>query len=800
MRKAWIIKGNNERIPDGLLNEAGSHVIAKLLVSRGIDSAAKARDFLNPLKMSITNPCVFSQMQRAVERIKDAVANGEKVIIYGDFDADGTTSTAVLYKTLKEIGADVEYYIPNRETESHGLNTKAIVSLISKKRAKLFITVDCGITNVQEVSLASTFKADVIITDHHEAPAELPNAYAIINPKAQNALVEDLSSQEIEGLSYLAGVGVVLKLCCSLLEVFEKEDFVNELLPLVAVGTVADVVPLLYENRCFVEMGLMLIRAMKHKGLTMLLKSAGVNDFENITSETIAFTIAPRLNAAGRLDTANVALKVLISEDEKELEDSVNTLNRLNLERQSICDDTFREALEMVQNDPNQGNHSIVLFNSTWHIGIIGIVASKLVEYFNKPVFLMTKDEEDSNVIRCSCRSISQVNVYEILSMHSELFLGFGGHSMAAGFSFDEKTITFENFKERLNSSIKEYTADIDMSPFVEVDMELAPEEINSTLIEELKKLEPYGAKNEHPLFVLNNLKLNSYKMIGQNANHLKMYLSSDNRNSFECVKWSVPEFKVPVNSMIDIVFAPKINSFNGQETVQLDVKDIHSEFLDKEEDKKQRKFVILDHRKKTNILSQVVDYIENAKNKISVFAETKEIKDILSKHEAIKGTIFTREEIPEKANQVMLFDCPPSADVFKEIVSTSNPEIVHLMHFKNENLSPESLVKMLSGMLKYCYNNKNGEFNISDISKALNITNSAVTSALNVFVAAGMTELEELDVEEYRLKSFESAPYSKIAEQEGFSGFLEEIEVISDFKEKLETANIDELYTIISR
>lgn len=800
MRKIWKIRGNSEGIPDEILKAAGSNVIAKLLVNRGIDSVSKINDFLNPLNMQITHSSVFSQMQKAVERVKDAIANGEKIIIYGDFDADGITSTAVLYKTLKEIGADVEYYIPNRETESHGLNTKAIAGLISKKRAKLFITVDCGITNVQEVAVASTFKADVIITDHHEAPAELPNAYAIINPKAQNALAEDLSAQEIEGLSYLAGVGVVLKLCCALLEVFEKEDFINELLPLVAVGTVADVVPLLYENRCFVTMGLMLIKAMKHKGLTTLLKSAGLTDFDGVTSETIAFTIAPRLNAAGRLDTANIALKVLISDDEKELEEGVNILNSLNQERQALCDDTFKEALEMVQNEPDQGKHSIVLFNPNWHIGIIGIVASKLVEYFNKPVFLMTKDDVDSNVIRCSCRSVLQVNVYEILSLHSELFLGFGGHSMAAGFSFEEKTINFSDFKERLNATIAEYTANLDLSPFLEAEMELALEDVNFTLIEELRKLEPYGAKNEHPLFVLNNLNLNSYKMIGQNANHLKMNLGSDNRHSFECVKWSVSEFKVPVNSTLDIVFVPKINSFNGQETVQLDVKDIHSEFLDKEEEKNQRKFLILDHRKKTNILSQVVEYIENAKNKISVFAETKEIKDILAKYETIKGAIFAREEIPENANQVMFFDCPPSEEVLKEIVSTSNPDIVHLMHFKNKNLSPEALVKMLSGMLKYCHNNKNGTCNINDIAKALNITNSAVRLALNVFVSAGMIELEELDVEEYKLNFLESSQYSKIAEQEGFGMLIEEIKTISDFKDKVETANIDEIYSIISK
>lgn len=244
-----------------------------------------------------------------MDRIFDAIEKQEKIIIYGDFDCDGVTSTSLLYKTLTHLGANVEYYIPNRENENHGLNTKALVKLIAKQRAKLIITVDCGVSDVEQVAFANGFKVDVIITDHHEAPSVLPEAYAIINPKAVNALDKDLNVEQINALNELAGVGVAFKLACALLETKKDYDFANNLLPFVAVGTIADVVPILYENRSFVYAGLKLIESGIHYGLTKLLESGGYEIKNGVTSENIAFGVAPRINAAGRLDTVEPAVK-----------------------------------------------------------------------------------------------------------------------------------------------------------------------------------------------------------------------------------------------------------------------------------------------------------------------------------------------------------------------------------------------------------------------------------------------------------------------------------------------------------
>ncbi|MBQ7125564.1 DHH family phosphoesterase, partial [bacterium] len=299
MRKEWVLDSNISK---------EKSLVKRLLISRGIKTEEEIHEFLNPLEMDITSPIVFTDMEKAIERLSRAIDSEEVIIIYGDFDADGVTSTSVLYKTLKYLGANVHYFIPDRENEGHGFDKKALIKLMTTVKPKVIISVDCGISDVDAVNFINTFKTiDVIITDHHEAPEELPKAYAIINPKAPNALDENLSSKQIEYLTYLAGCGVAFKVAQALLIKYEKTEFVYEILPFVAVGTVADVVPLLGENRYFVTKGLELISRGKHYGLKRLLESAGFDITKGITSENIAFGVAPRINASGRLDTVDAA-------------------------------------------------------------------------------------------------------------------------------------------------------------------------------------------------------------------------------------------------------------------------------------------------------------------------------------------------------------------------------------------------------------------------------------------------------------------------------------------------------------
>ncbi len=770
----------------------GSKVLAVLLKNRGIDTPEKIIKFLNPLKSKLSNPNVFVHMQKAVERIKSAVENNEHITVYGDFDADGITSAALLYLTLKEIGANVDYYLPDRSSESHGLNTKALVKIIAKQKSKLIITVDCGISNIAEVNFAKGFKVDIIITDHHEAPEVLPDAYAIINPKAPDSVNSELDIEELQSLNFLAGVGVAFKLACALLEQFNSEEFVNEILPLAAVGTIGDVVELIGENRSIVAMGLELIKNGRHKGIQKILKAAGIENTSAITAENIAFGIVPRLNAAGRLESAATAIKLLISDDDNELDEITKTLNDLNALRQELCDDTFNTAKMMYLNNKHQNKNSIILFNDSWHIGIIGIVASKLVENYNKPVFLMTKDANSPNIIRCSCRSIQNLNIHAVLSQHKDLFEGFGGHKMAAGFSFDENKISFDKFKNVLSKTIEEFSQNIDFNNItVEADMEISPEDINIDTINLIDKLQPFGAANPSPLFIMNKALLSNFRMMGQNNNHLKMFISKNN-NSFECVKWNCPDFNMPENSELDILFSMKLNSFNNNTIVQLMVEDIHSEFLKTKV--KNQEIKILDHRNKKNIIMQVLDFISSTKKSTAIYIENPSIINQLKLPDEIKNKIFSKDCIPDNIEQLMFFDIPTTKEDFYTILKESKPEIVHLMNFNLSEIGTDSLISRLSGMLKYALSNLNGIISVNRAAKALSVPDETIECALSLFEDSKMIDLNRIDENNFKISYLHPVELSKIKKNELFPDLENQLLDINAFRNFYLNSPVDEI------
>ena len=788
MQKVWKIKEEKET-SDVLVQAAGDKLLARLLVQRGMDTAEKIKNFLQPDTMNISSPFVFCDMQRAVDRIFDAIEKQEKILIYGDFDCDGVTSTSLLYKTLLHLGADVEFYIPNRETENHGLNTKALVKLIAKHRTKLIITVDCGISDVEQVNFANGFKVDVIITDHHEAPPELPDAFAIINPKAMNALDKDLSVEQIEALNELAGVGVAFKLACALLEQKKDYDFAQELLPFVAVGTIADVVPILYENRSFVNAGLKLIESGKHYGLTKLLNIAGYDLKNGITSENIAFGVAPRINAAGRLDTVDNAVKLLISDNKTEIDFCCEELNNLNRIRQDLCDSIFQEAVAMVQNEPPAAG--IVLYKPDWHIGIIGIVASKLVEYFYKPVFLMTKDE-NTGFVRCSSRSIPEVHIRNVIADNENLFEYFGGHSQAAGLVFDPAKNSFEKVKNALVSSIEKQIDGRELVPSVEIDMEINPEDISIDLINTLKKLEPFGEGNKTPLFVTKNLILNSSRTMGQKNNHLKIFCEDKNGQPFECVYWNHGEINIAQGKTFDVAFYPKLNVFNDVATIQLDVQDIKSEFLLQQQEEK-TDFKLYDHRKKTNIFQQICSYLLTTKVSTEVFAQNKVICDSLKNYKEIFDKVRTRKNLT-KCNQLMFFDYPASESIMKNLLNRSGAKIFHFMNYNNKNIDAQELIKNISGMLKYVCTSKQGEVDLCDISDYLAVSDEVTELCFDMLEELGMFEVVEKNANNYRIQFLHAVEFSKIKESEMFEELEQELQKIYDYRQKLCTMPLEEL------
>ena len=773
MQKLWEFKKEKD---------SKKPLLERLLALRGITKKTDIKNFLYPLDMKLSEPGSFCDMQKAADRIVSAINNKQKILIYGDFDADGITSTSILIKTLSHLNANVDYYIPDRENEGHGMNTKTLVKIMTSKKPKVLITVDCGISNLEEVKFLNSFGIDVIITDHHEAPEELPNAFAIINPKAPNSLDEKLSASKIIELTALAGCGVAFKLAQALLVQYNKPEFIYEILPFVAVGTIADIVPLIGENRYFVTKGLELISQGQNLGLTKLLKSSGYNFDLKLTADKIAFGIAPRINATGRLDNVETALKVLLSNNNTELDIAVQTLNELNKIRQELCENTFLEAEEMYLKNGTQDS-AIVLFNKNWNIGIIGIVASKFVEKYYKPTFIMSYHNE-SKQYRCSARSVQGVHLYNVLDANSELFDGFGGHEMAAGFSFSEETATFENVKKALNETIKEISNGIDFKPVLNVDLLLEEKDLDITIVDEIEKLEPFGASNPAPVFAVKDFVLKEKVLMGENKNHLRLKVQGKD-SIYTCVWWSHGDISLIAGDKLDIAFSPKINTFKDNTSLQLVVEDIHSENLKEENKNTNSEIKVFDHREKNDIFPQVEDYVRTSKMDILVFAENKNVIESLKSYKVLNEKIVNRKTV-RKADSIMFFDYPPTKEIFDEIIEKVSPRHIHYMACDSLYFDEHSILKTISGMIKYTINNKNGIFDLQKASIFLGLSAECIEILLEILEKSEMINILERKSESCKIKYNKNVELSSILSSDMYEEFKKSLEEIIFFRENL--------------
>lgn len=777
MKKEWILK-------DSDIKEKS--VIKRLLYSRGLTDEQEIKDFINPLEISLTSPDVFTDMPKATQRIVRAIESNESIVIYGDFDADGVTSTSVLYKTLQYLGANVHYFIPNRETQGHGFDTPSLVKLMTTVKPKVIISVDCGISDVEAVKFINSFKTiDVIITDHHEAPEILPEAYAIINPKAPNALDENLSAKQIEHLTYLAGCGVAFKLAQSLLVHFNKTEFINNILPFVAVGTVADVVPLLGENRYFVTKGLELISQGKHEGLKLLLESAGYDITKGLTAEKIAFGVAPRINASGRLDTVDAALKVLISDNPVEIQMAITSLNELNRLRQKLCADTFEQADEMLKKEGNK-HSAIILFNPEWHVGIIGIVASKLVEKYYKPTFLMTIKD---GVYRCSARSIEGVPLYDVIDANSELFDNFGGHTLAAGLSFSQTS--FDEVKKSLNKTVEEYVSTQSLKPFISIDLVLESDDVTTDFVENISQLEPFGASNPSPVFEMDNLTIKQKRLMGNDNSHLRLILEKDGKE-FNAVRWSQGDINLECNEKLDLAFHPQINEFNGNISVQLVIDDIHSDAL-KEEIQESKKYKIYDNRFKTGIFNDVNDYLKNTKYNIKVFAESKPVIESIKGYGEIYSRVFSRENIKE-CDVIMFFDYPADKDTLEQILNQAQPKALHFMHFEPAIYDENTLIKTFLGMVKFASHNNEGKFELIRCASFLGKSVEIVKDLLDLFEEEKIIKILEKNEKFYKVFSENSQVFEEIINNPKFEEIFEKSCECDVFRQSLLEDDLEQI------
>lgn len=530
-------------------------LIARILVNRGIVDDEKIAIFLEPNRTNFYDPYLLNDMDKAVNRIIKAINNKEKIIIYGDYDVDGITSITVLKKFLEERGMEVGYYIPNRLNEGYGLNNNAI-DKISKENYSLMITVDCGISCIDEIEYVKKSGIEVIITDHHEPLEELPKAMAVIDPKRKDNKYP---------FNQLAGVGVVFKLIQALsikLELDEKEFL--KYLDLVCVGTISDIVPLVDENRVIAKLGLKLVNVTKNIGLRSLLNSSG---FKNIDANTISFGIAPKINACGRMGHEEEALELLLSNNYVRVQELTEKLNTYNRNRQETEKNIYEEAINKIKNEEEKS--VIVLGSENWHHGVIGIVASKITEMYFKPTILLCFEDD---IAKGSGRSVQGFDLHNALCLCSDLLEKYGGHEMAIGLSLKKEN--FDAFKEKFEQIASEYKVN-EIIPVIYIDNQITNKTFNLELVKQLKLLEPFGEGNKVPIFIYKNLKIDSIRTLTE-GRHLKLTLRDEN-NIINAIGFNMGETaeNYLIGDKVDIIGFLEVNSFNGNETIQINMKDI---------------------------------------------------------------------------------------------------------------------------------------------------------------------------------------------------------------------------------
>ena len=538
-----------------------SKLLAKILINRDLVEDDKVNIFLNPTRRDFHNPYLMPDMDKAVDRIIKAIENKEKIIIYGDYDVDGITSITVLKKFLLDRNAIVTEYIPDRLDEGYGLNKEAIKKIVDTGN-KLMITVDCGISGIEEIEYANSLGIETIVTDHHEPGEILPNAIAVVDAKRKDNKYP---------FNQLAGVGVVFKLIQAIgqrLNLEEKEYL--KYLDIVCIGTISDIVPLVDENRVIAKLGLKLVEITKNIGLKTLLDVSG---YKTVDSTTISFGLAPRINACGRMGHAGEALKLFLTEDIKEAQEIAKKLNDYNKERQETEKRIFDEALQEIEKEKEEKN-VIVLGKEGWHHGVIGIVSSKVTEMYFKPSILICFEQDGLG--KGSGRSVPGFDLYEALSKCNDNIDRFGGHSMAIGI-----TVAKENF-EAFKKDFEEYAQNSnihDIIPIINIDEEVEAKDISVRAVAELSMLEPFGEANKMPLFLYKNLKINSIRALSE-GKHIKLTLKDDNL-IIDAIGFNLGHLteEYRIGDKIDVVGTLEINRFNGMESVQINLKDIRKSY-----------------------------------------------------------------------------------------------------------------------------------------------------------------------------------------------------------------------------
>ena len=568
MKKRWKVSPANEELRGVLAKELNIlPITAQLLINRGLVDYDRASSFLSPRLEDLHDPFLMKDMTRAVERIIKAIKGGERIAVWGDYDVDGTTGAALLYLFFKEVGVDIEVYIPDRLAEGYGLNRTGIKTL-ADSGVGLLITTDCGISNAAEVAYAASLGMGCIVTDHHEVPETMPDADAVLNPRRADCAFP---------FKGLAGVGVAFNLVVALRSAMREaglfkgaEPNLKALLDIVCIGTIADMVPLTDENRIFVRYGLKELAGAKRVGLKALMKAASIKA-ESVDARTVAFQMAPRINAAGRMKSALAAFSLLVCEDGAKAGELAEALNEENRSRREREAEILDEAVAMVEGAASRGggrDRAIVLATEGWHPGVIGIVASRIVERYGKPTAIIAVG--DDGLCKGSLRSVNGINVLDAVVAAKEHLQKFGGHKAAAGLTVTREKL--ELFRDAFIGFLNERLTDDDLVAEVELDAVVALEDVDVRLASEIERLSPFGVSNREPVLGVREASVVRTEIVGKS--HLRLMLKQDGTQR-KAIGFGFGALHPIKGGSFDVAFHPCMDEWQGKKRLSLKVKDL---------------------------------------------------------------------------------------------------------------------------------------------------------------------------------------------------------------------------------
>lgn len=694
-KSRWIIQDCDRTLSQTLSKELNiSPLVADLLVNRGIVTAETAINFLNKDAANFHDPFLLDSMDIAIARIEKAIENNEKILVYGDYDADGVSSTTVMVRALEQKGARVDFYIPNRFTEGYGPN-EAAFRWAGNEGYSVIITVDTGISALHEAKIAKELGIDLIITDHHEVSPELPEAFAIIHPRKPG---------DHYPFGELAGVGVAFKVAHALLGELPKH-----LLEFAVIGTISDLVPLKDENRLIASLGLKAMQNTTNPGLRALLQIAGMEDKE-ITEETIGFAIGPRINAVGRLGSADPAVELLMTDSEEEAEMIAAEIDEINRDRQRLVNQITEEAIAEVENHfPTDENYVLVIAKEGWNPGVIGIVASRLVEKFYRPTIVLSIDME-KGVAKGSARSIEGFDLFENLSTCRDILPHFGGHAMAAGMTLKLEDV--ETLRNRLNHLASEILIEEDFSPLMNVDIRCSMDDVSVATIEEMLQLAPFGVGNPKPLVCIEEVSLQQIRKIGSQMNHLKVIFEKEGQ-VLDAVGFGYGYLADEISplSTVKVVGELSINEWNGFRKPQLMLKDAAVE-----------EWQLFDFRGKKEIKKQLQNTKLTQETMIAFREETiarLQLEDLKNQIVVVRD-LNSIDRVNKSSKSLVILDLPHDSILLKRLLQLTMPERIYAVLDHEEEHFFSTLPTRDHFKWYYAFLLKQQPFNVNKYADAL--------------------------------------------------------------------------------